>query len=107
MGLLDCATKEIEGLGKCDRGKLGTVRHAPTIRICHQEAADRGKRLSVTQHFFPPFVVGKQFRQPRNRGDEFHAHTDENQATKEEQHPDAGGESRAKRRERIDENAPG
>jgi len=73
----------------------------------HQQSADRGERLRVAEDPLAAFPLGEEFCQPRDRGDKLDTDADEDEAPEREEHPDVGGKPRKKRRERINQDAPG
>ncbi len=89
-----------------DAGERCAIGAGEIIRGGHQNAAQRRKRLRVTQHGFALLRIGEQFGQPRDGGHEFHADADEAERAPHQQRFDRRRESRGDRRQRIQKDAP-
>ena len=89
------------------RRKAVCVDDTQPVHCGHHDPAKRGERLRVSQHTLPPCRLREQFGQPRDGGHKFHAHADEHQAPKHQQHLHRGRKAGCKRRKSVKQNTEG
>ena len=82
------------------------VGHDQVVRGRDHDAAKRSDDLCVPDHRLALLGIGKQFRQPGDRGDELDAHADERAAPPEEQPRHGSRIAGGERRERVEQDAP-
>ena len=89
-----------------DLGQIVSVGHDEIVGTGDHHATEQSEGLCVSDDALALNGIVEQLREPRDCGDELHAHADERAAAPEEQPVDRRRESGRERGERVDQDAP-